>query len=331
MNRDFKRKPIDPAVRRYLDQTAPPPSPVQPDDAELARMGRAAMLQALKDRGSIPGLPNGVEARDVTIAPGLAGRFYTPPDATAPPVLVYAHGGGWVVGSIETHDPFCRLLSEAAGVSILLVEYRLAPENPFPAGLDDVLAAYEWAAARAGDFGADPKRLLLGGDSAGANLAAVAANRICATGGAERPVGVMLLYPVTDYPSAGHASYTENATGYGLEASRMRWLWKQYAPGVPPDDPNVSPLRIKRVPALPPTLVATAEYDLLRDEGIEYAEKLKAAGVAVTHLHAAEMHHDFPVNPGTVARFPQSVAALNEFAAWLRTTTKGERAASSRN
>jgi len=332
MNRHFtsERKPIDPALRRYLDETAPPPSPAQPDDLELARMGRAAMLQTLKERGSIPGLPNRVEARDVTIAPGLAGRVYTPPEATAPPVLVFAHGGGWVIGSIETHDPFCRLLSEAAGVSILSVEYRLAPENPFPAGLDDVLAAYHWAAAHAGDFGADPKRLLLGGDSAGGNLAAVAANRICATGQAPRPAAVMLLYPVTDHPGAGHTSYTENGTGYGLEASRMRWLWKQYASGIPPGDPNVSPLRQEPLPALPPTLVATAEYDPLRDEGIAYAEKLKAAGVAVTHLHAAEMHHNFPVSPGTVARFPQSVAALNRFAAWLRTATEDERAASSR-
>jgi hypothetical protein len=186
-----------------------------------------------------------------------------------------------VVGSIETHDPFCRLLGEAAGVIVLSVEYRLAPEHPFPAGLNDVLAGYRWAATYAESFGGDPKRLLLGGDSAGANLAAVTANHICGTEEAAPPRGLMLLYPVTDHPSAYHGSYTENATGYGLDASLMLWFWQQYARDVSPDDPKISPLCLENVPALPPILVATAEYDPLRDEGIAYAEKLARGGIAV--------------------------------------------------
>lgn len=105
----------------------------------------------------------------------------------------------------------------------------------------------------------------------------------------------MLLYPVSDHASAERASYTENATGCGLDASLMRWFWTQYAPGTPPSDPNISALRLQTVPALPPTLVATAEYDPLRDEGIAYAKKLTSAGIAVTHLHAPDMHHNFPV------------------------------------
>jgi acetyl esterase/lipase len=105
----------------------------------------------------------------------------------------------------------------------------------------------------------------------------------------------MLLYPVSDHASAERASYTENASGYGLDASLMRWFWTQYAPGTPPSDPNISALRLQTVPALPPTLVATAEYDPLRDEGIAYAKKLTSAGIAVTHLHARDMHHNFPV------------------------------------
>jgi acetyl esterase len=158
----------------------------------------------------------------------------------------------------------------------------------------------------------------LGGDSAGANLAAVAANKLSAAGQGPALRALLLLYPVTDYSPANHPSFTENATGYGLEAPGMRWFWEQYAPGVSPKDPDASPLQLPELPALPPALVATAEYDVLRDEGIAYAHKLEAAGVAVTHLHAPDMHHNFPVHPATVARFPQSDAALAAFAAWLK-------------
>ena len=318
---------MDAALRSYLDALPPAPVLPVPSDEEKTKLRRATIEQARATRGSIPGLPNAVETQDVSIsaptagAPALdlTGRLYTPHGADSPlPVLVYAHGGGWVVGSIETHDAFCRLLCEAADIIILSVAYRLAPEHRFPAGLEDVLTAYHWAKANAGSFGGDAKRLLLGGDSAGANLAAVTANRICATDEAARPAGLMLLYPVTDHPSAGHASYVENGAECGLEGSLMEWFWNQYAPGTPPDDPKISPLRLRTFPDLPPTLVATAEYDPLRDEGIAYAEKLKNAGVAVTHLHAADMHHNFPVHPGTVARFPQSVAALQDFAGWVK-------------
>jgi acetyl esterase len=319
-----ERKPIDAALKRFLDETAPAaPILQQPTAAARVEMARALMLQARNRRVEIPGLPNRVETREVAIGDGLAGRMYTPPDGTRPlPALVFAHGGGWVVGSVETHDPFCRLLSEAADIIVLSVEFRRAPEHPFPAALDDMLAAYRWAAAHTESFGADTKRLMLGGDSAGGNLAAVAANRICATNEIVHPAGLMLLYPVTDHPSANHLSYTENAAGYGLEASVMRFFWQQYASGVSPDDTNISPLRLATVPSLPPTLVATAEYDPLRDDGIAYAKKLAKAGIAVTHMHAADMHHNFPVHPGTVARFRQSVAALDEFAQWIRETVK---------
>jgi acetyl esterase len=165
----------------------------------------------------------------------------------------------------------------------------------------------------------------LGGDSAGGNLAAVAANRICATDEKEPLRALLLLYPITDGPQAGHGSYLENATGYGLEATMMRWYWQQYAPGVSPVDPGVSPLQLHKLPALPPTLVATAEYDVLRDEGLAYAQKLEAAGVAVTRLHAPDMHHNFPVHPATAARFPQCDSALNHIAGWLRVTLARER------
>ena len=330
-----ERKPIDAALRRYLDeQAAALGRPVAMPDAERVPMVRALMLGALESRGSIrggsiPGLPNDVEMRQVEIAPGLAARLYLPPRFSSVtthegslPVLVYLHGGGWAAGSVATHDPFCRLLSQAAEIIVLSVEYRLAPEHPYPAALEDTLAAVHWAAEHATEWGGDAARLALGGDSAGGNLAAVAANRLCATGAQPSLGALLLLYPVTDHPSAAHPSYTENATGYGLEANGMRWFWEQYARDISPNDPNVSPLRLEKLPALPPALVATAEYDVLRDEGLAYAEKLAAAGVTVKHLHAPDMNHNFSVTPGTVARFPQSDTALAEVAAWLRATLR---------
>lgn len=316
-----ERKAMDAELRKYLDAISATPVELPETNEGRVQFRRAVMMKALKGRGAIAGLPNGVETRDVPMGGGLTGRIYRPRDAAGLlPVLVYLHGGGWVAGSVETHDPFCRLLSEAAGVMILAVEFRLAPEHPFPAGLEDTVSAFHWAAANAGSIGGDARKLALGGDSAGANLAAVAANRICAAEEKVRPAALMLLYPVMDHPSAGHASYKERGTGCGLDASLMEWFWEQYAAGVEAENAEISPLRLKEVPALPPTLVATAEYDPLRDEGVKYAEKLKAAGVKVTHLHAEDMHHSFPVHPGTVMRFPQSVETLRDIAGWLEGT-----------
>jgi acetyl esterase len=314
--------PLDPTLKNYLEEIA---APTSAGDAapETAASRRAIMTRALESRTTIPGLPNRVGARDLTISGRRTVRLYTPPDAALPlPVLLYMHGGGWVVGSIETHDPFCRLLCEAAGIQILAVDFRLAPEYPFPASLNDTLTAWRWLVENANEIGGDTRRLALGGDSAGANLAAVSANRLSAATEAVQPAAQLLLFPVTDHPSAGHPSYKECSTGCGLDACVMRWFWDQYIPGVSPADPNVSPLRLEKVPALPPTLIATAEHDPLRDEGIAYAEKLHTAGVQVTHLHYPDMHHNFPVHPGTVARFPQSIEALNQFADWLKRTLK---------
>jgi acetyl esterase len=315
-----ERKPIDPALRRFIDeQAAASGAPAEMTDEARTRMLRQRMVRALESRTSIAGLPNQVEMRQVEVASGLWARLYTPPRGQGPlPVLVYLHGGGWVAGSVATHDPFCRLLSRKAEVIIASIEYRMAPEHPYPAAVDDTLTAVQWADQHAGEWGGDATRLALGGDSAGANLAAVAANRLGATNAKHPLHALLLLYPITDSPQAGHASYVENATGYGLEAHIMRRFWQQYAPGVSPADPGVSPLQLHNLPALPPTLLTTAEYDVLRDEGLAYAQKLEAAGVAVTHLHAPDMHHNFPVHPGTVARFPQCDAALTEIAGWLR-------------
>jgi len=316
------RTPIDGALRRYLDDLAAalgPPVPLS--DAERVASLRAVMPRALAGRQSIPGLPNAVQMREVALAPGLAGRLYLPGGTGGSrPVLVYLHGGGWVVGSTATHDPFCRLLSAAADLIVVSVDYRLAPEHRYPAAVEDTLSAVNWAHTHADDWGGAADRLALGGDSAGANLAAVATNLLCGGGLARYLRGQLLLYPATDDPEPGQPSYAQNATGYGLEADAMRWFWRQYAPDAESSDTALFPLRDPRLPTLPPTLIATAEYDVLRDDGLAYADKLAAAGVAVTRLHAPDMHHNFPVHPGTVARFPQCQAALQAFAGWLRAT-----------
>jgi acetyl esterase len=327
--------PLDPQLRRFLDE-APALGP-----AKSPQQARERMEAPLAER-RIPGLPNAVQTQDRRLGSGIPIRIYTPastsPRTRPSPVLVHLHGGGWVAGSIATHDPFCRLLAQKASIAIVSVGYRLAPEHPYPAALADVEEALTWTVANGPSFHADPGRLGLSGDSAGGNLAAVIANLFAARTAAAlanpRTVpqafqsskqapeirALALLYPVTDFPSPEHASYGENATGYGLEADGMRWFWQQYAPSADPQDPALSPLRAQLPAHLPPTLVTTAGYDVLRDEGIAYAQKLRDAGVPVTHRHDADMHHNFPVSPSTVARFPQCDAALAAIAQWLRST-----------
>ena len=315
-----ERKPLDPALKQYLDDLAAQGASA-PATPETAAKRRAIMNRALESRTTIPGLPNGVLTRDFAISAHCNARLFTPPNPALPlPTLLYMHGGGWVVGSIASHEPFCRLLCTASGIQILAIDFRLAPENPYPASLTDTLDAWHWLVEHAGEIEADPRRLAVGGDSAGANLATVTAERVCATPEQIRPVAQLLLFPVTDHPSAGHPSYQECATGCGLDASVMRWFWDQYVTDDLAARPDVSPLRRGPTSMLAPALVATAEHDPLRDEGIAYAAKLKAAGAEVTHLHYPDMHHNFPVHPGTVARFPQSNMALGDFAAWLRKT-----------
>mgnify|MGYP000964195043 CR=1 FL=1 len=203
------RQPIDPALRRFLDETTAPIPSVQPSTADRVRLGRHFMQKALDDRGGIRGLPNGVAVRDVTISGDMKGRLYLPPRTDEPlPVLVYAHGGGWVVGSIATHDPFCRLLSEAGNVIILSVEYRLAPEHPFPAALDDALACYRALL----ESGVRPEQLIVMGDSAGGGLALALALRLKEQGLAP-PIGLILLSPWVDLSRLGGGGYPRPRAG----------------------------------------------------------------------------------------------------------------------
>lgn len=226
-------------------------------------------------------------------AGGIAARLYRPhaPGGEVTGLLVYFHGGGWVIGDLESHDNVCHALCSGSGHAVLSIDYRLAPEHPFPAGLDDCLAATRWAHENAPLLGCDPDRIAVGGDSAGANFAAVAANV------AVVPLAFQLLvYPVTD-ARINTASYDENATGYFLTKSGMQWFVDHYLSGADgsPDDPRVSPLLASNdeLASGPPALVITAGFDPLRDEGIAYADRLGELGVRTSHVHYAGQFHGF--------------------------------------
>lgn len=216
-------------------------------------------------------------------------RHYAPPDASHD-LTLYLHGGGYVIGDLDTHDEPCRLLCRHAGVHVLSVDYRLAPEHPFPAAVEDTLAALRWAQSNASSLGAI--RISIGGDSAGANLAAVAA-RLAAREGAP-PFAQLLIYPVTD-SLTDRRSYALFGEGHFLTLNDRDDFLRCYleGTGTPIDDPRVSPLHAPDLAGLPPALVITAGFDLLRDEGDAYADALHAAGTVVRRHQIPDLGHGF--------------------------------------
>lgn len=233
------------------------------------------------------------EVRDLR-AGGTPCRLYRPSDAPDLPLLVYLHGGGWVCGSVQTHDEPCRYLANLSGCAVLSVDYRLAPEHKFPVPLDDCVAALRWAHEHAGELGADARRIALGGDSAGGNLA------ISAAMSAGVPLRFLLLvYPCTDL-RLGAASVAENSAGPFLTESLMRWFVSHYLDGAAdPANPLASPLLASddSLAALPPSLVLTAQFDVLRDEGEAFGHRLAALGVASTVIRFPGQYHGFFGSP----------------------------------
>lgn len=206
--------------------------------------------------------------------------------------MVYFHGGGWVVGGLDSHDVVCRSLANASGCKMVSVDYRLAPEHPWPASPDNCFAAVEWVATHAQELGVDANRLAVGGDSAGGNLAAAATLRARAANG-PRIAFQLLIYPAVD-ATMSLPSNESNGQGYFLEKVGMDWFYGHYLNN-PADakNPDVSPLFADDFTGLPPAYVVTAEYDPLRDEGRAYVEKLEAAGVAVEYINYPTMIHGF--------------------------------------
>ena len=302
--------PLHPEPAKLLEIMAATGAPAL--DSQEPAVARAAR-EALNKASSIE-VP---EIREVD-AGGRMARLYRPTADTSAVtgLLIWLHGGGWVLGSVESHDDLCRALCRRSGHSVLSVDYRLAPEDPFPAGLTDAVNATRWASENAASLGCDPTHIVIGGDSAGANLAAVVAHL------APAPLsGQVLIYPVTD-GSMGSDSYRNNAEGYFLTASSMQWFLNHYLSGGEgsPTDPRVSPLHASNevIAATPPALVITAEFDPLRDEGDAYARRLATLGVTVTHLCFFGQIHGF-------YSFPEFIEDANLArgitAEWLQTLT----------
>ncbi|GCE47270.1 acetyl esterase [Thermosporothrix hazakensis] len=282
---------LDPQVATFLqalpDKTSGGPEPT------LEEIRLAAVQSALQTAGE-PFPVHGVEDR---VIPGPGGplpvRIYTPADEEGLPALIYLHGGGWVIGSLETHDQVCRSLANLAHCVVIAVDYRLAPEHPFPAALEDCYAAAVWVVEHAETLHIDSKRLAIGGDSAGGNLAA-AVTLMAREMGAPHFVFQVLIYPVTDHPESGSASYREFEVGYSLTKHDMLWYCEQYLPDPSQwQNPYVVPLHAPDLSGLPPALVLTAGYDPVRDDGKRYADRLQEAGVPVQYRCYEGMIHSF--------------------------------------
>ena len=261
-------------------------APASDESLEEARNG-LAMLHAA---GS--GAPEAIYAVGDLDADGVPVRVYRPSPDDGLPVVVYLHGGGWTLGSVEIYDPVTRALANAARAIVVSVEYRLAPEHPFPAPLDDCMTALRWIAKNAATFEGDASRLAIAGDSAGGNLAAVCALLARDEGGPDLALQAR-VYPVTD-SDLTTGSYRENGRGYLLEEAEMQWFFDCYTRGgTDRADWRISPLRAPDVAGVAPALVITAEFDPLRDEGEAYAEALKRAKVEVAYFREPGMVHGY--------------------------------------
>jgi acetyl esterase len=302
---------LDPQARAVLDQMAeaggPPINELSVNEARQASAALAAMQ-------GLPELVAIVEDRTL-LGPGgvIPVRIYVPCGKGPFPVLLYFHGGGWVIGDIESSDGLCRILTNAVGCIVVSVDYRLAPEHPFPAAADDAYHATLWVAMNASSFGGDSSLIAVCGDSAGGNLAAVVA-QIARDRGKPAICFQLLIYPVTD-AACDTPSYRENAEGYFLTKDAMQWFWNHYIQNsADRSHPYASPLRARNLAGLPAALVITAEFDPLRDEGERYAEGLRAAGTPVQLIRYDGMIHGFfamsaVIDQGRTA-IQQSAAAL---------------------
>jgi acetyl esterase len=293
---------LDPQARAFLDRIKelgiPGIGELPPEEARATQDDAAAAVF-----GPLVEVP----CEDRTI-PGPAGaipvRVYRPGDEPAP-ALVYFHGGGWVLGSLNTHHGVCATLARLAGCVVCSVDYRMAPEHRFPAAVDDAWAVTEWVAEHADELGALPGALAVGGDSAGGNLAAVCALRARDAGMA---IALQLLvYPVTD-ADLDTPTYREFADGYFLTRYSMEWFWGHYLPDGNRFQPDASPLRAEDVSGTAPALVITAGFDPLRDEGEAYARRLEEAGVPVTLSRYDGMIHGFFRMPGAMDKANDALA-----------------------
>ena len=309
--------PVHPEAQQLLaalEELEQPP--MEEQTVPAARAATAGFL-------ALQGDPVPVASVTDRTVPGPAGeipvRVYTPAGEGPLPVVLFFHGGGWVIGDLEIVDRPCRQLADAAGAIVVSVDYRLAPEHVYPAAFDDCYAATAWVAEHAGEIGADAGRLAVAGDSAGGNLAA-AVSLAARDRGGPAIAAQLLIYPVTDF-SFGTPSYTENRDGYILTRSSMIWFWAHYLGAQELDkDPYACPLRADSLAGLPAAYVATSEFDPLRDEGEAYAAALEQAGVPVTAKRFDGQLHGFL---WMLAAIPSAAGVLDDMVAVLRKAWSG--------
>jgi acetyl esterase len=301
---------LHPEVRAVLTAIeaagGPPLESMRPAEA------RQAAIAGLKD---VDGDPEPVARMEDMRIPGPAGdipvRVYTPEGSGPFPALVYFHGGGWVVCDLDTHDKVCRAIARAGSAVVVAVDYRLSPEHKFPAAVEDAYAATRWVASNADRLGVDPRRIAVGGDSAGGNLSAVISLRSRDAG---PPVALqVLVYPVTNLASFDTGSYREFAEGYHLTRAEMEWFRDCYlARAEDALSPDASPLLAEDLRGVAPAVVITAECDVLRDEGEAYAERLREAGVLVSWTRYAGMIHPFFSMPGAISDGRKAIQQVAE-------------------
>jgi len=304
--------PLDPRVKRFLNVLAAG----NPPDARTATVEeRRAGLASLM---GFAGPPIAMERIEDRTLPGPGGalriRLYSPSSDDQLPGLIYFHGGGFVAGSLETHDSIARALAQSGAVRVASVDYRLAPEHRFAAGLEDALAAVRYISEHAPEFGIESSRLGLCGDSAGATLAAVTCQTLARAGSPTLRLQ-LLLCPILDY-SRSTASKQEFSSGYLIDQATLDHDLKYYLPaGVEPSDPRVSPLLAESVAGLPTTVIHTAEFDPLRDEGRNYFERLVQAGIEVSYTCHPGMIHLFY---GLGAVIPHARTAFEQIGGEIR-------------
>jgi len=302
---------LDPSAAAFLDRLlASGARPAHELGLAGVRTAHVAGASALSGPGPALAAVSDADADGVPV------RVYRPEASSASAVVVYLHGAGWVTGTLDTYDTLCRTLAARSGAVVVSAGYRLAPEHPYPAQVDDAWTALRWASAHAVELGGDPAGLVVAGDSAGGALAAVSARRARDQG--LRIGGQVLIYPILD-ATMSQPSILDNAEGYYLTRADLRWYWAQYLPaGCAPTDPDVSAFHTPDLAGLAPALVLTAGFDPLRDEGDVYADRLEGAGVPVQRLSFPGQIHGFV---RCTAQIPEALEALSAIGEFLRATT----------